>query len=447
MVLETGLASEEKVLAAMVRAREEDLSPGLVLTELMGVDEAQFARQVADRLRLSWIDLTAATPQPSALELVPPSLARRVSALPLVCDEKTVTVAMAFPFDAEGIADLEYVTNRRVRVHVAPLGAIARAVGEHYSTERLGAASVSLREAAVLAEGHRSAFSVALLSEGRGRYPGLVAANVAYWLAGAGKNVLLADLATPVEEVASIVGFTPERALLDHLNNPRTVGKAIAEAPGGFSFLGGMPAGFAPQQLAPAKRRGLYRRLALIAQKFDMSIFTLWPVSSPIAAGFVLACDLAAVLVNARRPEGGYLALKTVVEVHALAAVKCPGAGTATPVEPPGMGIVATDVHSESEGKDLFSRSVAALSDAFGADDGYIPSALTYLGPLFADDAHVELARRKGVVFGELFPRRTSWLCLEALARKLLLASEHGRKRESVKNGLRKFAHMTDEEM
>jgi len=447
MLLEAGLASEQDILAVMVRAREESLDLRRILTDVLHVDELRFARRVAAKAKLATEDLDRARPDQSALELVPPSLARQCMALPLAADEDSVTVVMAFPFDAEAVADLEYVTGRRIRIRVAPASAVIRGIDEHYDPDRLGAPALSLREAASLAEGARRGFAVVLLGGERSALPATIGANIAYWLAQEGKDVLLADLVTAAADVGALVGFEPERALEDHVADPFGLSKAITKAGCGFSFLGGVARGFTPDRLPPARRRGLYRQLALIGEKYDISVVVLWPVASAPEARYALACDLAAAVVTSREPEQGYLALKGVVEMHTLLAGRPHAGAIGASTELPRIGIVAADIRDEPEGKDIFSRAVEALSAAFGSYGEGSVAGVDYLGPVFADEARMRLARHERVLYSALFPARLTARALAGLARRVRLASETGRKRESVKNRLRKFADITDEEM
>jgi type II secretory ATPase GspE/PulE/Tfp pilus assembly ATPase PilB-like protein/CheY-like chemotaxis protein len=96
--------------------------------------DAAIVDALAARFRMGVADLAVVTAR--ARELVPEPLARRYHVLPLSASDALLDVATADPHDLDGERALAFATGRRVRLLLAPPGAIARRIDEIYQPER-----------------------------------------------------------------------------------------------------------------------------------------------------------------------------------------------------------------------------------------------------------------------------------------------------------------------
>jgi len=69
---------------------------------------------------------------PAALRMMSSDTARNYHALPIACDEKTITIAFAAPPDAKAVRAIQYATSRLVRVVLAPAAALEQAILRFY---------------------------------------------------------------------------------------------------------------------------------------------------------------------------------------------------------------------------------------------------------------------------------------------------------------------------
>jgi type II secretory ATPase GspE/PulE/Tfp pilus assembly ATPase PilB-like protein len=100
-----------------------------------GISEDDLARAVAAHFRLDPADLRAA--EPRALKLVPEALARRCHVFPLRETDRNLVVATSDPTNIELEQMIGFASGRRAVFEIAPPGAIARAIDEHYSPDRI----------------------------------------------------------------------------------------------------------------------------------------------------------------------------------------------------------------------------------------------------------------------------------------------------------------------
>jgi type II secretory ATPase GspE/PulE/Tfp pilus assembly ATPase PilB-like protein/ActR/RegA family two-component response regulator len=100
-----------------------------------GRTEEDLAHSVAAHFRLALADLSAA--EPRALKLVPEALARRYHVFPLRETDRHLVVATSDPTNLELEQMIGFASGRGVVLEIAPPAAVARAIEEHYSPDRM----------------------------------------------------------------------------------------------------------------------------------------------------------------------------------------------------------------------------------------------------------------------------------------------------------------------
>ena len=94
---------------------------------------ARQSRELARAEGLDWIDLRKVVIPMSAIELVPESVARENTMLPLTEEDGALVVVVHDPYDNEILEKLRFVLNRRVEHVIAPKSHIEAAIEWYYS--------------------------------------------------------------------------------------------------------------------------------------------------------------------------------------------------------------------------------------------------------------------------------------------------------------------------
>jgi hypothetical protein len=119
VIVELGFASRETVEEAVRAARSPGSTVARVLVEMGAISEEQLACATAERYGIDYVDLGGFEVDPTAANLIKPSLARRYRAVPIAWAGDVLVVAMADPADALGLNDIASMTKLEVRPAVA----------------------------------------------------------------------------------------------------------------------------------------------------------------------------------------------------------------------------------------------------------------------------------------------------------------------------------------
>ncbi len=82
------------------------------------------------------VNLDAVMFDPRAIEMVPEELCQNFNIIPIEVDDTTLTVAMANPFDSNGLFKLRMVTHRYIRTYFAFVDDIQRKIADLYSPDK-----------------------------------------------------------------------------------------------------------------------------------------------------------------------------------------------------------------------------------------------------------------------------------------------------------------------
>jgi type IV pilus assembly protein PilB len=104
---------------------------GTLLVEEGAVDERDLARVLSDQLKIPFVDLSQQAPKAEAIALLPESVARANTAIPIDVDDNIVTVVVADPHE-DTQERLAAATKRRVRLVLAPRSDVQRAIEAAY---------------------------------------------------------------------------------------------------------------------------------------------------------------------------------------------------------------------------------------------------------------------------------------------------------------------------
>ncbi|MFC1661071.1 ATPase, T2SS/T4P/T4SS family [Gemmatimonadota bacterium] len=134
LLLETGAVSKEELEAALSDQARSGKRLGALLVDHGVAKEEEVARCLSIQLNLPY-ETPPLQPEPSALELIRPDLARAREILPLSVTPRVLRVAMADPLDLTTMDDLQFQCGRRVDPVVASPSAIVEGQRRGYEGE------------------------------------------------------------------------------------------------------------------------------------------------------------------------------------------------------------------------------------------------------------------------------------------------------------------------
>ena len=81
---------------------------------------------------IPYIDLTDKTIPPSVIDLVPESVARENTVIPLAYEDRAITVVLADPTDLDTMQKLQFILNKDLRPIRSSREQIVEAIDRHY---------------------------------------------------------------------------------------------------------------------------------------------------------------------------------------------------------------------------------------------------------------------------------------------------------------------------
>ncbi len=128
MLLTEGLITQAQLDAALKAQAERGLPIGQLLVEEGAVTEAVLMGALARQLGLEFVDLAEYPIDRGAVALLPEAMARRLLALPVTWDDKSLVVAMADPGNVLAIDDMRAVTGAEITIVVATRTQLSEAI-------------------------------------------------------------------------------------------------------------------------------------------------------------------------------------------------------------------------------------------------------------------------------------------------------------------------------
>src|SRR3990172_7744202 len=132
LLVDRQLISRSQLAEALLQQSASGKRLGALLVDLGALDELQLARMLAQQLDLPLADLRQAAPDEQVIALLPESIARAHTVIPIRQSEVGLEVAMADPLDEETLRQVEEAVEGNVVVLVAPPSEIRRAIDKSY---------------------------------------------------------------------------------------------------------------------------------------------------------------------------------------------------------------------------------------------------------------------------------------------------------------------------
>ena len=146
LLVQKGLVSPNQIAAAQEAANEDHISLQDAIIKLKFAKSADVMKALADSQGYEYIYLEDLNIPPNIIEMVPESVARENTIIPLSADESALTIVTSKPDDFELSDKLQFILNRRIKFVVASKEAIVDAISRHYGSAGGDTAKAMLQE-------------------------------------------------------------------------------------------------------------------------------------------------------------------------------------------------------------------------------------------------------------------------------------------------------------
>ncbi len=148
LLISAGLITEEDLQRALELQRTSKKRLGSVLTESGIITEKQLIEALEMQLGVEFIDLSKTILAPELAQVVPKSIAKRNSVVPVRLDKDAIYLAMSDPLNFLAVEEVKRVAHRRVIPMIATQEAVDRAVMTLYGNENAARAIEEMRREA-----------------------------------------------------------------------------------------------------------------------------------------------------------------------------------------------------------------------------------------------------------------------------------------------------------
>ena len=135
MLVQAGLLTQESLDVALAECDSTNRSLGRVLIDRGMVTDGDLISVIAKQMGMEYVDLVEFPVDVGAVMMVPASLARKYTAIPVQRDGKKLLVAMEDPSNVFAVDDIRSITGCDVRTAFATKGAIADAINKYYRAD------------------------------------------------------------------------------------------------------------------------------------------------------------------------------------------------------------------------------------------------------------------------------------------------------------------------
>ena len=133
ILLRRRIVSQDQINEAKQVAKDGKSNVAETLIKLGYATGEEVMKAVAEEHGRRYIDLGEVSIPESVIELVPESVARENSILPLEEGGDALTVIVSDPYDIDTVEKLRFILNRRIEIALAPRDKIQEAINKYYS--------------------------------------------------------------------------------------------------------------------------------------------------------------------------------------------------------------------------------------------------------------------------------------------------------------------------
>ncbi|MBP7634560.1 Flp pilus assembly complex ATPase component TadA [Candidatus Ozemobacteraceae bacterium] len=145
-LVDAGLVTAEQLGQALVKQKELGKRLGKVLAEMKLCTDEQIAKALAGQLGINFIEMDEISIPPEVLRLIPETIVRSHTLLPVARKGNVLTVAMADPLDAFIVDEIRYQTNFEVEEAIAPETALLDVIRRYFGSEDMSSALRTIKK-------------------------------------------------------------------------------------------------------------------------------------------------------------------------------------------------------------------------------------------------------------------------------------------------------------
>jgi type IV pilus assembly protein PilB len=146
IMIRARIISQEQVAEAKKIAKSQNKKLADALIDLGYATGEEVIRAMAKEHGMDYVNLKEVVIPPAVVELVPESVARENSVLPMSEEDGTLKVIMSDPQDYATREKLQFILNRNIEIALAPREAISDAINRHYGQTEGESADSILQE-------------------------------------------------------------------------------------------------------------------------------------------------------------------------------------------------------------------------------------------------------------------------------------------------------------
>jgi type IV pilus assembly protein PilB len=132
LLVERNLVTQSQLSEALLQQEVSGKRLGTLLIELGAVDELECTRILGEQLGIPLADLRQEAPADDAISLLPESVARQHTAIPIRRNDDGLLVAMSDPNDPEAVSGIRAAAGTNILLNLAPPSDIRRAIERAY---------------------------------------------------------------------------------------------------------------------------------------------------------------------------------------------------------------------------------------------------------------------------------------------------------------------------
>ncbi len=133
LLIKNNVIKAEDLAAALDYQKNNGGKLGEVLVHLKKVTWEQLTSVLEQKFDIEFVDLREVAIDPAAISLVPEPVARKHTLMPIETDERSLTIATAYPDDIRVLNELRALTQKRILVKLALPRDIIRTIDLYYS--------------------------------------------------------------------------------------------------------------------------------------------------------------------------------------------------------------------------------------------------------------------------------------------------------------------------
>jgi len=134
LLVKRGIVAPAHLQTALERAKDEGKALCSMLVQVGSISEDDLTTFIQKEYRLPLVDPSGMDIPAEVLRLVPPTLVHRHELVPISLSGSTLTLAMSDPSNLVALNELKFLTGYDLKVAVASVSTIVRAIEQHYDS-------------------------------------------------------------------------------------------------------------------------------------------------------------------------------------------------------------------------------------------------------------------------------------------------------------------------